>query len=63
MPAVNRPADAARAAPDAPAWVGLRRLLRDIGEETRAVLLRLSPGASVTELVLRRATAPDPNSP
>ena len=36
------------------AWVGLRRLLRDIGEETRAVLLRLSPGVGADQgLVVR----------
>ncbi|MCW2799793.1 MAG: short-chain dehydrogenase [Aeromicrobium sp.] len=31
--------------------------------ETIRFLLRLSPGASVTELVLRRATAPHPHAP
>lgn len=34
----------------------------DVAEAVR-FLSRLSPGASITELVLRRATAPDPLSP
>ena len=37
------------------AWVGLRRLLRGVGAETRAVLLRLSPGVGAEHQPFARA--------